>query len=58
MIRAAIMFFVLAIVAYLFGAYSIAGLSIEIGKVLLFVFLILAIITFIFSITLGKKAKL
>ncbi|HAZ12830.1 MAG TPA: DUF1328 domain-containing protein, partial [Bdellovibrionales bacterium] len=32
MLRAAIAFFVLAIVAILFGAYGIAGLSVEIGK--------------------------
>jgi uncharacterized membrane protein YtjA (UPF0391 family) len=57
MIRAAIMFFVLAIVAYLFGAYSVAGLSMEIGRILLYVFLILAFFTFIFSISFGKNVK-
>jgi uncharacterized membrane protein YtjA (UPF0391 family) len=51
------MFFVLAIVAYLFGAYSVAGLSMEIGRILLYVFLILAFFTFIFSISFGKNVK-
>ncbi len=47
MLRAAITFFVLAIVAVLFGAYGIAGVSMEIGKLLLVVFLVFAVITFI-----------
>ncbi|MGZ3690045.1 MAG: DUF1328 domain-containing protein [Pseudobdellovibrio sp.] len=58
MIRAAITFFILALVAAIFGAYGIAGVSMEIGKVLLGVFLILAIISFIAAITTGKKPQL
>ncbi len=57
MIRAAIMFFVFALVAYIFGAYSIAGLSMEIGRLLLIIFLALAFLTFIFSFSFGKKIK-
>ena len=45
MIRAAISFFILAIVAYVLGANGVAGISIEIGKLLLAVFLVLAIIS-------------
>jgi uncharacterized membrane protein YtjA (UPF0391 family) len=40
----AIVFFVLALVAYLFGARGVAGLSAGIGRTLMFVFLVLAII--------------
>ena len=40
----AIVFFILAIVAYIFGATGVAGLSAEIGRTLLFVFLVLAIL--------------
>lgn len=57
MIRAALSFFVLALVAYVFGAYGIAGLSIEIGKVLLWVFLVLAAISFLGSLIVGKSPR-
>ncbi len=55
MLRAAIVFFVLGLVAILLGANGIGGLSIDIGKTLLFVFLILAVISFIASLVVGKK---
>ena len=58
MIRAAIAFFVLALVAIVLGANGIAGLSLEIGKILLFVFLALAIISFLVSIVTGRKPNL
>ncbi|MBI2521999.1 MAG: DUF1328 domain-containing protein [Bdellovibrio sp.] len=57
MIRAAIAFFVLAIVAILFGAYGVAGLSVEIGKSLLVVFLILSVISFFVAIFTGRHQK-
>ena len=40
----AIIFFVIAIVAYLLGARGMAGMSAGIGRTLLFVFLVLAVI--------------
>jgi uncharacterized membrane protein YtjA (UPF0391 family) len=40
----AIVFFIIAIVAYVLGARGIAGMSAGIGRTLLFVFLVLAII--------------
>lgn len=55
MIRAAISFFVIAVIAYVLGANGIAGLSIEIGKTLLFVFLILAAISLVASLVSGRK---
>ncbi len=54
MLRAALGFFILAIVAMLFGAMGIAGLSMEIARVLLAVFLILAVISFVAGIVSGK----
>lgn len=57
MIRASIAFFVLALVAFLLGATGFAGLSMEIGKILLFVFLALAIISFVVSLVTGKSPK-
>ncbi len=55
MIRASISFFILGLVALLLGATGIAGLSVEIGKILLIVFLSLAIISFLASLVTGKK---
>lgn len=50
MLRAAIAFFILALVAIVLGAGGIAGVSMEIGRTLLFVFLVLAVISFIVSL--------
>lgn len=58
MIRAAIAFFVLALLAVLFGAYGIAGVSMEIGKVLLMVFLALAVLSFVGSLVTGRKTHI
>lgn len=55
MLRAAIAFFVIALVAYFLGAGGVAGISIEVGKILLGVFLVLAIISFIASMVTGRK---
>ncbi len=55
MLRAAIAFFVIAIVAFVFGAYGVAGLSAEIGRLLLFIFLALAIISFVVNLVSGRK---
>lgn len=44
MLRAALAFFVLAILAYILGATGVAGLSMDIGRILLVVFLVLAVI--------------
>jgi uncharacterized membrane protein YtjA (UPF0391 family) len=57
MISAAISFFALAIVAYIVGAYGIAGISMEVGKVFLFIFLILAIISTITAVASGRRPK-
>lgn len=55
LIRAAISFFIIAIVAYIFGANGIAGLSVELGKTLLVVFLTLAAISFVASLLSGRR---
>lgn len=57
MIRAALAFFILALVAFIFGAYGIAGLSMDIGKVLLGVFLVLALISFVTGLIQGRTPK-
>ena len=58
MLRAAIVFFVLALVAILLGATGIAGMSLEIGKMLLMVFLVLAVISFLVGTFTGRKTNL
>lgn len=58
MIRASIAFFILALVAYVFGARGIMGLSMEIGVLFLSIFIVLAVITFIASLITGKKTNI
>ncbi|MDK2947858.1 MAG: hypothetical protein PWQ63_1018 [Methanolobus sp.] len=48
LIGLSIAFLVLALVAYIFGARGIAGLSMEIAKWLIAIFVILAIISLFF----------
>ena len=45
-----ILFFVIALVAYMLGARGVAGMSAGIGRTLLFVFLVLAVIFAILGI--------
>ena len=54
MLRASLAFFVLAIVAYILGASGIAGVSMEIGQLLLGVFLVLAIIGAVVGLLQGR----
>jgi len=48
LIELAVLFLVLAIVAYILGARGIAGFSMEIAKWLVIIFVIVAIVAFIF----------
>ena len=48
LIGLAVLFLVLALVAFILGAQGIAGLSMDIAKWLVIIFVILAIITFFF----------
>lgn len=45
-----IVFFIIAILAYVMGARGVAGMSAGIGRTLLFVFLVLAVILVIVSL--------
>lgn len=53
MLNWAVTFFVIAIVAAVLGFTNIAGSAIDIAKILFFVFLVLAVISFIF----GRKVS-
>ncbi len=57
MIRAAILFFALALVALVLGAQNIAGVSMEIGKILVIAFLVLAVITGVIGLVTGRSPK-
>lgn len=57
MLRAAITFFILALIAMIFGATGFAGLSMEVGRTLLLVFLVLSLISFVVSLINGRKPK-
>ena len=54
MLNAALAFFVLALVSFVLGASGIAGLSMEIGRMLLMVFLALAVISFVINLLRGR----
>jgi uncharacterized membrane protein YtjA (UPF0391 family) len=58
MLNAAITFFVIALVAFLLGATGFAGLSMDIGRTLLFIFLVLAVISFAVSLIRGGKPRI
>ena len=49
MLNWAVSFFVIAIVAAVLGFTNITGSAIDIAKILFFVFLILAVVSFIFG---------
>lgn len=56
MLRAAIVFFIIGLVAMFFGMSGIAGVSMELGKLLLFIFLGLAVVSFVVSLISGRKS--
>lgn len=53
MLRLAIAFFVIGLLAMLLGAGGVAGLSMEIGQTVLYVFLVLAILSFLVNVIRG-----
>ncbi|MGA2665836.1 MAG: DUF1328 domain-containing protein [Nitrososphaerales archaeon] len=48
----AVLFLVIALVAYLFGARGVAGFSMEIAKILLVVFIALFLLTLLFGVVI------
>jgi uncharacterized membrane protein YtjA (UPF0391 family) len=49
----AIIFLIVAVLAYVFGAKGVAGLSMDIAKVLIVVFVVLFAISFVFGAVLN-----
>jgi uncharacterized membrane protein YtjA (UPF0391 family) len=56
MLRAAIIFFIIGLVAMFFGMNNIAGMSVDLGKLLLFVFLGFAVVSLVISLLTGRKS--
>ena len=56
MLRAALAFFVLALVAYVLGATGFAGVSMDIGRMLLMVFIVLAAISLVGGLVTGRRS--
>ena len=56
MLRAAIIFFAIGLLAMFFGMNNIGGLSVELGKLLLFVFIGLAVVSFVVSLVSGRRS--
>jgi uncharacterized membrane protein YtjA (UPF0391 family) len=57
MLRAALAFFVIGLLAMALGAGGFAGMSIEIGRMLLGVFVVLAVISFVVGLVSGRGTK-
>ncbi len=55
MLRWAVTFLIVALIAGVFGFFEIAGVAVEIAKVLFFVFIVLFLIAFIANAVRGKK---
>ncbi len=49
LVSLAVTFFIIAMIAYMLGARGLAGMSAGIGRTLLFVFLVLAVIVALFA---------
>ena len=55
MLQAAITFFILGLLAMLFGSFGVAGVSPELGEVILSVFFIFSLMSFIGSAEFERK---
>lgn len=54
MLRWAVIFFVIAIIAAIFGFGGIAGAATDIAKILFFVFLVIFLLSLVFGLLKGK----
>jgi len=55
MLRWALIFLVVALVAAVFGFTSIAGESMYIARILFFVFLVVFLVSLVYSLVTGKR---
>ncbi|UCV05157.1 DUF1328 domain-containing protein [Dechloromonas denitrificans] len=54
MLRYAVIFFIVALIAALFGFTGIAAGAVEIAKILFFIFILLFIVSLVMGLTRGK----
>ena len=57
MLRAAIAFFAIGLLATLLGGYNVAGVSMEMGTSLLFIFLALAVLSLLLPLVIAREQK-
>jgi uncharacterized membrane protein YtjA (UPF0391 family) len=55
MLQASITFFILGIIAMIFGFFGVAGLSAELGETILWVFFIFALMSFLGTAKIDRK---
>jgi hypothetical protein len=55
MLKAAITFFILGILSMVFGLLNVGGISVEFGEMILWVFFIFALMSFIGSMNIERK---
>jgi len=58
MLRWALIFLIVALIAGLFGFTGIAGQSMYFAKILFFVFLVVFLVSLVFGLATGKRPKL
>ncbi len=58
MLRASIGFFVIGLVAYFLGLYGVAGFYVDIGKILLIVFLLIGAVSLVVGLVQGRSPRL
>lgn len=57
MLRAAIAFFIMGLLIFIFGYYNVANVSIDAGKLFLYIFAAFSIITFLAALVTGKSIR-
>lgn len=58
MLRASILFFTIGLIAFAVGATGLGWVSMDLGKILLEAFMVLAALTFIGALFTGRKHRL
>lgn len=56
MLRAAIAFFIIGLLAMFLGMSGIAGVSLELGRFLLYIFIALAVISVVVGLVTGRRS--
>lgn len=58
MLRASVGFFVIGLIAYFLGLNGVAGLSVDLGKILLTVFLIIGAVSLVVGLVQGRTPRM